>query len=126
MEVAILDVVEETNQMLEGMVDVAVLEILKEGGLGANHMPLQPPGHDTNQIQPQPPGLGANQLPHHPLLPHQLPPGPPPPLLPVMKEHPDLEVEMASDLHHDWEVEEVVDVVLVALYVVSLVAQAAS
>jgi hypothetical protein len=30
MEVAILDVVEETNQMLEGMVDVAVLEILKE------------------------------------------------------------------------------------------------
>jgi hypothetical protein len=26
----ILDVVEETNQMLEGMVDVAVLEILKE------------------------------------------------------------------------------------------------
>lgn len=53
-------------------------------GLGANHMPLQPPGHDTNQIQPQPPGLGANQLPHHPLLPHQLPPGPPP-LLPVMK-----------------------------------------
>lgn len=41
-------------------------------------------------------------------------------------EHPDLEVEMASDPHHDWEVEEVVDVVLVALYVVSLVAQAAS
>jgi hypothetical protein len=30
MEVAILDVVEETNRMLEGMVDVAVLEILKE------------------------------------------------------------------------------------------------
>jgi hypothetical protein len=30
-------------------------------------------------------------------------------------EHPDLEVEMASDLHHDWEVEEVVDVVLEVL-----------
>lgn len=71
------------NQMPPQPMGQIQIQPMQIQGHEINQMPPLPPGHDVSQMPPQlqPPG------PHHPLLPHQMPQGPPPHLS-VLPGHP--------------------------------------